>query len=66
MKASAPTSSRRNFLLALGAGGLATAATIAAKASGGPIPVAVPEPKKQDAGYRHSEHNSNYYRTAKV
>ena len=66
MNASAPTSSRRNFLLALGVGGTATAATIAAKTSGELLPIALPQSKKRDAGYRHSEHNSNYYRTAKV
>jgi hypothetical protein len=57
--------SRRNFLLAVGAGGAATAAAIVAKNS-------TPELKTKDngkratRGYQSSEHVNNYYRTTKV
>ena len=60
--------SRRNFLLAVGAGGAASAAAIAAKT----VPQAQPQPavggddKKKTRGYHASEHVRNYYRTAKV
>ena len=61
-----PTSrlSRRNFLLAVGAGGVAAAATVAHRSPGSP-------PKKAGAvagskGYHVTEHISKYYRTTKV
>jgi hypothetical protein len=57
--------SRRKFLLAIGAGGAATVAAIAAKTT--------PENEKsetkeerQSSGYRLSEHIRNYYRTTLV
>ena len=57
--------SRRNFLLAAGAGGAAAAVAIASKV--------VPQQTKLDGthkqrttGYRVSEHVRNYYRTAQV
>jgi len=60
-----PRVSRRNFLLAVGAGGAATAAAVAAKV--------VPQQEEKQAtteagtgGYRVSEHVRNYYRTAQV
>lgn len=56
--------SRRNFLLAAGAGGVATAAAIVAK-----NPSAVPtdgKSKRATRGYHASEHIGNYYRTTKV
>ncbi len=56
--------SRRNFLLAAGAGGVATAAAIVAKNSG---PSPSPEKSKRATrGYHASEHINNYYRTTKV
>jgi len=60
--------SRRNFLFALGAGGAASAAAIAAKTvpQAQPQPVAGGENKKKTRGYQASEHVRNYYRTAKV
>ncbi|MHB8666634.1 MAG: twin-arginine translocation signal domain-containing protein [Burkholderiales bacterium] len=58
--------SRRNFLLAVGAGGAAGAAAIAAKAVPQAQPVAVRDQKRSTAGYRTSAHIRNYYRTAKV
>jgi len=64
MKASASKLSRRNFLLAVGAGGVATAAVVAGKK-----PEA--QPKKAEAvkgsrGYQLTEHVRKYYETTKV
>lgn len=56
--------SRRNFLLAAGAGGVATAAAIVAKNR-----TAAPSSdknKRATRGYHASEHVNNYYRTTKV
>jgi hypothetical protein len=57
--------SRRNFILAVGAGGAATAAAIVATK-----PAAVSPDKEQGKrdtrGYQSSEHVNNYYRTTKV
>jgi hypothetical protein len=56
--------SRRNFLLAVGAGSAATAAAVIttkskpAQTSG--------KDKRATRGYEASEHVNNYYRTAKV
>jgi hypothetical protein len=60
--------SRRNFLLAVGAGGAVSAAAIAAKTvpQARPQPVADGDDKKKTRGYQASEHVRNYYRTAKV
>jgi hypothetical protein len=57
--------SRRNFLLAVGAGGAATAAAIVATKST-PAKPANPQDKRATRGYQASEHISNYYRTTKV
>ena len=56
---------RRNFLLALGAGG-AGAAIVAARAlSGGSVaPDAAPTPESK--GYTETDHVRRYYRTAKT
>jgi hypothetical protein len=64
MKASSSKLSRRNFLLGVGAGGMATAAVVASKS-----PQA--QPKKAEAvsgskGYHLTEHIRKYYSTAKV
>jgi shikimate 5-dehydrogenase len=64
MKASTSRLSRRKFLLAVGAGGVATAAVVAGKQ-----PQA--QPKKAEAvsgskGYQLTEHVSKYYSTTKV
>jgi hypothetical protein len=58
--------SRRNFLLAVGAGGVATAAVVAGKNQQGQ-----PQPKKAAApmggkGYQLTEHVRKYYDTTKV
>jgi hypothetical protein len=55
--------SRRNFLLAVTAGGAATAAAVVAKA---PTAAAPDKSKRAGAGYAESAHIRNYYRTAKV
>ncbi|MBI3045763.1 MAG: twin-arginine translocation signal domain-containing protein [Betaproteobacteria bacterium] len=62
MKVPASKLSRRNFLLAVGAGGVATAAAVANKA-----PQA--QSKKAEAvgkGYQLTEHVRKYYDTTKV
>lgn len=57
--------SRRNFLLAASAGGVATAAAIVAKNSTpGPQPASTD--KRATRGYQSSEHTDRYYRTTKV
>jgi hypothetical protein len=58
--------SRRSFLLAVGAGGAATAAAIAAKS---PLPLKPSQPgtgKRATRGYELSEHIRNYYRTTLI
>jgi nitrous oxide reductase len=56
--------SRRNFLLTMGAGGAAAAATIVAKnATQSP---AASKDKRATRGYHATEHVNNYYRTTKV
>ena len=57
--------SRRNFLLAVGAGGAATAAAVVAKKTPAQKPT-TGSGKRETLGYQESEHVSNYYRTAKV
>ena len=57
--------SRRNFLLAVGAGGAATAAAIVATKN--PNSAAqTSKDKRATRGYQASEHVNNYYRTTKV
>jgi hypothetical protein len=58
--------SRRNFLLAVGAGGAAGAAAIVATAVPQAQPAAVGRDRRKSKGYQASEHVRNYYRTAKV
>lgn len=59
-----PRLSRRNFLLTLGAGGTAAAATLVAKTA---PPAATPgKSKRGTSGYQESAHVRNYYRTTKV
>ncbi|MGE5638961.1 MAG: twin-arginine translocation signal domain-containing protein [Clostridia bacterium] len=57
--------SRRNFLLTVGAGGVASAAAVVATKNSTPS-----QPDSQDKratrGYQASEHVNNYYRTTKV
>jgi len=56
--------SRRNFLLAAGAGGVATAAAIVAKTPSAGSSSG--KDKRASRGYHSSEHINNYYRTTKV
>lgn len=57
--------SRRNFLLAVGAGSAATAAAVVAtkQTTGNPTGS---KDKRATRGYHSSEHVTNYYRTTKV
>lgn len=57
--------SRRNFLLAVGAGGAATAAAVITQRSKSPQSSSGKD-KRATRGYQSSEHVNNYYRTAKV
>lgn len=57
--------SRRNFLLTVGAGGVATAAAIVAKQPPAATDAASKD-KRSTRGYHVSEHINNYYRTTKV
>ena len=56
--------SRRNFLLAVTAGGAATAAAVMAQKA--PTAAMPDKSKRAGAGYAESAHIHNYYRTAKV
>ena len=56
--------SRRNFLLAVGAGGAATAAAVVGNKSA--TPQTSGTGKRATRGYHATEHVNNYYRTAKV
>ncbi len=65
MKSPKSKLSRRNFLFAVGTGGVAAAAAIVSHQNPDTQPgkqTGVPESK----GYRLTEHIQNYYRTAKV
>jgi hypothetical protein len=57
--------SRRNFLLAVGAGGAATAAAVITQQQSKPTQSSSKD-KRATRGYQASEHVNNYYRTAKV
>jgi len=59
--------SRRNFLLAVGAGGAATAAAIATQAvSPATSQPATNNDKRRGRGYQETAHVRSYYNTAKV
>ncbi|MEA3192905.1 MAG: hypothetical protein QOD26_1238 [Betaproteobacteria bacterium] len=58
--------SRRNFLLAVGAGGAATAAAIVATKNTNSSAEQTSKDKRATRGYQVSEHVNNYYRTTKV
>lgn len=58
---------RRNFLLALGAGGAGAAIVAARSLSGGTVvPDAAPDAAPEGKGYALTEHVRRYYRTAKI
>jgi nitrous oxide reductase len=59
--------SRRNFLIAAGVGGAATAAAIAGRVLAPEAPQAVPsKDKRRGKGYQDTAHVRSYYNTAKV
>ena len=64
MSAEVSRKSRRNFLLAVTAGGAATAAAVVAQNA--PTVAAPVKSKRSGAGYAESVHIRNYYRTTKV
>lgn len=62
-----PSLKRRNFLLALGAGGAAGAAAVATGAlTGKPVVPAVSAKAEPAPGYSETEHVHNYYRTTRI
>ena len=58
--------SRRNFLLTIGAGGVATAAAVATNNTQQSSAARTRNAKRATAGYSESAHVRNYYRTTKV
>lgn len=58
--------SRRNFLLAVGAGSAATAAAVAAKLTSQARISEKREGGRRGKGYRETAHIRNYYRTTQV
>ena len=66
MKSSAPTLSRRRFLLAAGAGGVATAAAVSARKNPGTPSIKKADEARSGKGYHVTEHIRKYYNTAKV
>jgi len=59
--------SRRNFLLAVGAGSTAAAAAVASRAiTGGASQAGATEDKRRGKGYQETAHVRSYYNTAKV
>ena len=64
MKTPTPKLSRRNFLVALGAGGVATAGAVAGKQSRTPAKTASKAPSGK--GYQLTAHVRKYYDTTKV
>jgi len=57
---------RRNFLLAVGASGAASAAAIVATSVPQALPAASGIDKKKTRGYHATEHIRNYYNSTKV
>jgi len=58
---------RRNFLLAVGAGGAATAAAVASQALGtGASEQSASSDKRRGRGYQETAHVRSYYNTTKV
>jgi Rieske Fe-S protein len=58
--------SRRNFLVAVGAGSVATVAAVAAKTTAPVTVQASADAKAKSSGYKVTEHIRNYYRTTLV
>lgn len=66
MKSSQSKLSRRNFLLAAGAGSVAAGAALVAVKGGAGKLSAKPAKTVGSQGYRLTEHIRNYYRTTQV
>ena len=67
MNANKPSTTRRNFLFALGAGSAGAAAVVIT--AGKTLPEKTAEQKAADqktTGYTLSEHNQHYYRTTRI
>ncbi len=58
--------SRRNFLIAVGAGSAATVAAVAGRVVSGPEPATKVTDKRRGKGYEETAHVRNYYRTTQV
>ena len=58
--------SRRNFLIAVGAGSAATVAAVVGKVVSEPHPAAKDTDKRRGKGYEETAHVRNYYRTTQV
>lgn len=58
--------SRRNFLIAVGAGSAATVAAVAGRVVSQPEPAAKGIDKRRGKGYEETAHVRNYYRTTQV
>jgi hypothetical protein len=66
MKATQAKVSRRNFLIAVGAGSAATVAAIGGKVVPAPQSAAKNADKRRGKGYEETAHVRNYYRTTLV
>jgi hypothetical protein len=66
MKSTTAKRSRRNFLIAVGAGSAATVAAVAGKVVATPQPAGKESDKRRGKGYQESAHVRNYYRTTQV
>jgi len=58
--------SRRNFLIAVSAGGAATVAAVASKVVPAPQTATIDSDKRGGKGYQETAHVRNYYRTTLV
>ena len=58
--------SRRNFLIAVGAGSAATVAAVSSKLVSQPESAAAGTGKRRGKGYEETAHVRNYYRTTQV
>ena len=66
MKSVQATLSRRNFLIAVGAGSAATVAAVAGRVVSRPEPAGKDTDKRRGKGYEETAHVRNYYRTTQV
>jgi hypothetical protein len=67
MSSTTPKLSRRNFLLAIGAGGAATAAAVMSRSAPNTTkPAPAGDGKRRGKGYQDTAHVRSYYRTTKV